>query len=183
MKIPSGRLSAMLWRSLEHSKGTGGGQLGAAEHVAMMQTQQLRRRSCWGLWIGTGAMLGGTVVGGLAVVLCLVDTEAAAADYIAPAAMVAGTLGAIGGAFAGAASAVITWLLDQLTGGLTAAGYATVSATVTAGVAGAVGMWLIQPGSLIAGNPLSTWVLMPVVISAAVAAIAGGYLWRHAFDH
>ena len=32
----------------------------------MMQTQQLRRRSCWGMWIGAGATLGGMVVGAVA---------------------------------------------------------------------------------------------------------------------
>jgi hypothetical protein len=88
------------------------------------------------MWIAAGATLGGMVVGALAVVLCLLDTGAGAADYAPVAAMIAGTLGAVGGGIAGMVCAVVTALLDRWSGGLTASGYAVVAATVTATVAG-----------------------------------------------
>ena len=148
----------------------------------MVQTQQLRRRSCWGLWIGAGATLGGTVVGALAVVLCLLDTAAGAADYIPVVAMIAGTMGAVCGGIAGTVSAVLTALLDRWTGGLTASGYAVVAATVTALVAMAVSVWLLQPGSGFQ-SPLWGWLLTTSAVSSAVAAIAGWFLWRETFAY
>src|SRR5687768_7327341 len=116
------------------------------EAVSMTQTQQLRRRSCWGMWIGTGATLGGFVVGALACVLCLLDTGAGAADYTPVVALIAGTLGAVGGGIAGTVCAVVTAILNRWTGGLTATGYAIVAASITAAVAAAFGGWLLQPG-------------------------------------
>jgi hypothetical protein len=134
------------------------------------------------MWIGAGVTLGATVVGGLASLLCLLDGGAAAADFVPLVAIIAGTLGAVGGGFAGTVCAALTCLLDRLTGGLPAAGYAAVAATVTSAVAGAVAFWLTQPGSLLTSDQLWAWILMPVAVSSAVAAAAGGYLWRHAFE-
>ena len=125
-------------------------------------------------------MLGATVVGGSAVLLCLMDPDPQAANWVVPAAMFAGTLGAIGGGLAGTVSAGLTWLLDRWTAGLPATGYAAVAAVVTAGVAGAFGRWLMQPGSLYMTNP--EWVYIPTAVSSAVAALAGTYIWRHSLD-
>lgn len=149
----------------------------------MMQTQQLRRRSCWGMWIGTGATLGGLVVGALAFVLCLLDTGAGAADYASVVAMIAGTLGAVGGGIAGTVCAVLIALLDRWTGGLTATGYAVVAASITATVAVAFGGWLLQPDSGLQSDQLRGWVLIAIPISSAVAAVAGWFLWRETFDY
>ena len=156
--------------------------MSTAEDVVMMQIQQLRRQSCWGMWIAAGATLGATVVGGLALLLSILDVGAGVADYALLVAMVAGTLGGIGGCVAGTACAALTWLLDRLTGGLSAAGYAVVAATVTAAVAGAFGVWLTQPGSLFLSHQLWSWVLTPVAVSSLVAAAAGWRLWRHTYE-
>jgi hypothetical protein len=134
------------------------------------------------MWIGAGAGLGATVVAGLASLAFFLDGGAGATDFVPLAAMVGGTLGAIGGAFAGTVCAALTCLLDRLTGGLTATGYASVAATVTAGVAGAFGLWLTHPGSLLSSDQLVMLVLLPVAVSSAVAAATGRYLWRHAYE-
>ena len=135
------------------------------------------------MWIGAGVTLGGTVVGALGVVLCLLDPGADAAGFVPLVAMIAGTLGAVGGGIAGTVCAVVTALLDRWTGGLTAAGYATVGAVVTAAVAAAFGVWLTQPGSVLQSDQLWGWLLMPMAVSSAVAATAGWCLWRNAFDY
>lgn len=147
----------------------------------MTQTQQLRRRSRWGMWIGAGATLGGMVVGALSVVLGLLDTEAGVADYVPVVAMIAGMLGAVGGGIAGTVCAVVTALLDRWTGGLTASGYAVVAAVVTATVALAFGVWLMQPGAVLQSGQLWGWLLVPIAVSSAVAAVAGWSLWRETF--
>jgi hypothetical protein len=126
-------------------------------------------------------MLGGVVVGALAIVLCLVDTSAALADYAPGVAMIAGTLGAVGGGIAGTVCAILTALLDRWTGGLTAPGYAIVAASVTATVAVVFGGWLVQPGSP-QSDQLWDWVLIATPVSSAVAAATGWFLWRETFD-
>jgi hypothetical protein len=133
------------------------------------------------MWIGTGATLGGTVIAALAVVLCFLDPGAGAADYIPVVAVIAGTLGVLGGGIAGTTCALLTALLDRWTGGLTALGYAAVAAAVTAGVAGAFGSWLMQPGSEFS-TQVWGWVVMPVAVSTAVAAVTGALLWHHAAE-
>lgn len=135
------------------------------------------------MWIGAGATLGGIVVGAVAFVLCLLDTGAGAADYAPVVAMIAGTLGAVGGGIAGTVCAVVTALLDRWTGGLAATGYAVVAATVTATVAVAFGMWLLQPGSGLQSDQLWGWLLIAIAVSSAVAAVAGWSLWRETFDY
>jgi hypothetical protein len=133
------------------------------------------------MWIAAGATLGGMVVGALAVVLCLLDTGAGAADYAPVVAIIAGTLGAVGGGIAGMVCAVVTALLDRWTGGLTASGYAVVAATVTATVALVFGLWLMQPGAVLQSDQLWGWVLFPMAVSSAVASVAGWRLWREPF--
>lgn len=135
------------------------------------------------MWIGTGATLGGFVVGALAVVLCLLDTEAGAADYTPVVAMIAGTLGAIGGGIAGTVCAGLTALLDRWAGGLTPIGYAIVAAGTTATVAVSFGGWLLQPGSGLQSDQLWGWVLIAIPVSSAVAAAAGWFLWHETFDY
>jgi hypothetical protein len=130
------------------------------------------------MWIGAGATLGGMVVGALAVVLCLLDTGAGAQNYVPVVAMIGGTLGAVGGGIAGMVCAVVTALLDRWTGGLTASGYAVVAAAVTATVAVAFGVWLMQPGAVLQSDQLWGWLLIPITVSSAVAAVAGWSLWR-----
>jgi hypothetical protein len=95
--------------------------------------------------------------------------------------MIAGTLGAVGGGIAGMVCAVVTALLDRWTGGLTASGYAVVAATVTATVAVAFGTWLMQPGAVLQSDQLWGWLLVPIAVSSAVAAVAGWSLWRETF--
>jgi hypothetical protein len=135
------------------------------------------------MWIGAGATLGGMVVGALAIVLCLLDTGAGAADYVPVVAMIAGTLGAVGGGIAGMVCAVVTALLDRWTGGLTASGYAVVAATVTGTVAVAFGVWLMQPGAVLQSDQLWGWLVVPIAVSSAVAGGAGWSLWRETFDY
>ncbi len=135
------------------------------------------------MWIGAGATLGGMVVGALVVVLGLLDTGAGVADYVPVVAMIAGTLGAVGGGIAGMVCALVTALLDRWTGGLTASGYAVVAATVTATVAVAFGVWLMQPGAVLQSDQLWGWLLVPIAVSSAVAAVAGWFLWRETFDY
>jgi len=98
-------------------------------------------------------------------------------------AMIAGTLGAIGGGIAGTVCAGLTALLDRWTGGLTAIGYAIVAASTTATVAVSFGGWLVQPGSGLQSDQLWSWVLIAIPVSSAVAAAAGWFLWHETFDH
>jgi hypothetical protein len=135
------------------------------------------------MWIGTGATLGGIVVGAVAFVLCLLDIGAGAADYAPVIALFAGTLGAVGGAIAGTVCAILTALLDRWTDGLPATGYAIVAAAVTATVALAFGMWLFQPGSGLDTDQLWDWALIATAVSSAVAGVAGLSLWRETFTY
>jgi hypothetical protein len=108
---------------------------------------------------------------------------AGAADYTPVVAMIAGTLGAVGGGIAGTVCAVLTALLNRWTGGLTATGYAIVAASITATVSVAFGGWMLQPGSGLQSDQLWGWVLIAVPVSSAVAAAAGWFLWRETFDY
>jgi hypothetical protein len=108
---------------------------------------------------------------------------AGAADVALVVAIIAGTLGAVGGGIAGTVCAVLTASLDRWTGGLSASGYAVVAAAVTATVAFAFYAWLFQPGSALQSDPLRSWALIATAVSSAVAAVTGWSVWRETFAH
>ena len=122
------------------------------------------------------------VIGGLAGFLFVVDEVingyGAVDEPIVPfAVLIGGVWGGVGGFASGCVCAVVTWFLRRR-GTCTELQYGRVGAVVTLGLALPLSVLVLAGGGAPTAWDVAAWVLIPVGVSTAAAAVVGRWIWR-----